>query len=142
MGDGPGQEAEHQRGHDAQGDGCADGGLQLDRGAVAVGDGPLTPELQPLVAATREAMTNAAKHAGVPRVDVYAEVTADAAEVFVRDRGSGFDPDQVPEDRHGVRGSIRARMERHGGSAELRTGPGEGTEVRLRMPCGAVRESE
>ena len=100
---------------------------------VAVGDGPLTPALMPVIAASREAITNAAKHAGVARVDVYAEVGADAVDVFVRDRGAGFDPDGVGEDRHGIRDSIRARMERHGGTAEIRTGPGEGTEVRLRM---------
>lgn len=112
-------------------------GVAVD--VVAVGDAPLTPDLQPIVAATREAVTNAAKHAGVPRVDVYAEVGADAAEVFVRDRGAGFEPDRVPPDRHGVRGSIRARMERHGGTAEIRTGPGEGTEVRLRQPRDVIR---
>jgi signal transduction histidine kinase/phage shock protein PspC (stress-responsive transcriptional regulator) len=107
-------------------------GVAVD--VVAVGDGPLTPGLQPIVAATREALTNAAKHAGVPRVDVYAEVGASAVEVFVRDRGAGFVLDEVSEDRHGVRHSITGRMERHGGTAEIRTAPGEGTEVRLRMP--------
>ncbi|MCA1983475.1 ATP-binding protein [Nocardioides nematodiphilus] len=104
---------------------------------VVVGDAPLSPELLPLVAACREAVTNAAKHAGVPRVDVYAEVLDEAVEVFVRDRGVGFELGTVlanSADRHGVRDSIRARMERHGGTAMIRTSPGEGTEVRLRMP--------
>ena len=54
--------------------------------------------------------------------------------VFVRDRGVGFDADAVPEDRMGVRNSIVDRMARHGGTAEIRTGPGEGTEIRLRLP--------
>ena len=109
---------------------------------VVVGDGPLTPGLLPLVAAVREAVTNTGKHAGVSHLDVYAEVGADAAEVFVRDRGVGFVLAEVGEDRHGVRDSIRGRMQRHGGSAEIRTGPGEGTEVRLRMPCSeSARES-
>jgi hypothetical protein len=40
----------------------------------------------------------------------------------------------VESDRHGVRGSIIGRMERHRGRAEIRTEPGEGTEVRLTMP--------
>lgn len=108
-------------------------GVAVD--VVAVGDAPLTARSQPLVAATREAVINAAKHAGVARVDVYAEVHPGTVEVFVRDRGRGFVLDEVSEDRHGVRDSIRARMERHGGSAQVRTGPGEGTEVRLLMPC-------
>jgi signal transduction histidine kinase len=87
-----------------------------------------------LVAAAREAMVNAAKHAGADRVDVYAEVDAAGASVFVRDRGVGFDPAAVPVDRAGIRNSIVGRMVRHGGRAELRSAPGAGTEVELRLP--------
>jgi signal transduction histidine kinase len=101
---------------------------------VCVGDCPFTERLRALVNATREALVNAAKHAGTGKVDVYVEVTPSAIEVFVRDRGVGFDPDDVPEDRMGVRGSIVDRMDRHGGKAEIRSTPGEGTEVRLRLP--------
>lgn len=100
---------------------------------VTVGDAPYDESLRAVVAASGEAMTNAARHSGTSHIDVFAEVT-DAVEVFVRDRGSGFDPDQLPEDRHGVRHSIRDRMARHGGTAEIRSTPGEGTEVRLRLP--------
>ena len=114
-------------------------GISVD--VVVVGECPMTEGLRPLVAATREAVTNAAKHAGTGRVDVYAEVGPEVVEVFVRDRGAGFDLDAVPEDRQGVRGSIVDRMTRHGGRAEVRTAPGEGTEVRLAMPRQS-RESE
>ena len=78
-------------------------------------------------------MVNAAKHSGAQRVDVYAEVTGDAADVFVRDRGRGFEESAVPTDRLGVRNSIVDRMRRHGGSAEIKTAPGKGTEVRLHL---------
>ena len=64
-----------------------------------------------LIAATREALVNAAKHSGERSVDVYAEVESSQVEVFVRDRGVGFDLDQVPEDRRGVSGSIKARVQ-------------------------------
>ncbi|WP_107772518.1 ATP-binding protein [Nocardioides sediminis] len=101
---------------------------------VTVGECADPEAVRTVVNATREAVVNAAKHAGVPRVDVYAEATADAVEVFVRDRGAGFDLDAVAADRHGVRGSIIDRMDRHGGRAEIRTAPGSGTEVRLHMP--------
>ena len=101
---------------------------------VVVGDLPYAEAWQPVVRATGEALTNAAKHAGVERVDVYAEVTAAEVSVFVRDRGRGFDPDDIPDDRYGVRQSIHDRMTRHGGSAEIRSTPGEGTEVRLHLP--------
>ncbi len=107
-------------------------GVSVD--VVAVGDCDLDDPLRPVVQATREAVTNAAKHAGTGRVDVYAEVTAGAVDVFVRDRGTGFDLDAVPEDRYGVRRSILDRMTRHGGTAEVRSAPGEGTEIRLHLP--------
>ena len=100
---------------------------------VVVGDRPYGEPLTPVVRATGEAITNAAKHARVDRVDVYAEVTDEAVDVFVRDRGVGFDPSEVPDDRYGVRHSIRDRMARHGGTAEIRSEPGQGTEVRLHL---------
>ena len=106
-------------------------GVSVD--VVAVGDCDFDESLRPIVAAAREATTNAAKHAGVPRVDVYAEITAAGVDVFVRDRGAGFDPDATPEDRLGVRRSIIDRMERHGGTAEVRSAPGEGTEIRMHL---------
>lgn len=89
-----------------------------------------------LIAATREALVNAAKHSGERSVDVYAEVESSQVEVFVRDRGVGFDPDQVPEDRRGVSGSIKARVQRHGGSVEIKSSAGRGVDVRMSMPRG------
>jgi signal transduction histidine kinase len=94
------------------------------------GDRPLDPRTEALVAAAREAMTNAAKHGG-GAVSVYAEVRADRVRLFVRDRGEGFDPAAVPDDRRGVRESIVGRMERNGGGADVHPAPGGGTEVEL-----------
>jgi signal transduction histidine kinase len=109
---------------------------------VTVGDCELDESLRPLVNAAGEALTNAAKHAGTGKVDVYAEVAGGAVDVFVRDRGRGFDPAAVPADRYGVRNSIIDRMQRHGGSAEVRSTPGEGTEVRLHLTRQASRQEE
>ena len=114
-------------------------GARLD--VVSVGDAPLDPQLEACVAAAREAMVNAAKYAPETAVSVYAELAEDRVEVFVKDRGPGFDLDQVAPDRMGVRGSIIGRMERHGGRAEIRTAPGEGTEVRLTAKRVAAKES-
>jgi signal transduction histidine kinase len=100
---------------------------------VTVGDGPLDERAAALVAAAREALVNAAKFAGPEPIALYAEVEGDRAEVFVRDRGPGFDPGAVPADRRGLRESIVGRMERHGGRATLHTVPGQGTEVELVM---------
>ena len=106
-------------------------GVSVD--VVTVGDCAFGEHLRALVNATGEAATNAAKHAGTGRIDVYAEITESAVDVFVRDRGRGFDPASVPADRYGVRHSIVDRMTRHGGTAEVRSAPGEGTEVRLHL---------
>ena len=103
--------------------------------AVIVGDQPLDARLDALVPAAREALTNAAKFAGTDRIDLYAEIDERRVEVFVRDRGCGFDLDQMPDDRRGVRDSIVGRVERHGGRVAIRTAPGEGTEVQLTMEC-------
>ncbi len=100
---------------------------------VTVGDAVVDDRLAALVAATREAVVNVAKHAGAPAT-VYAEVEEDQVEVNVRDRGCGFEVDAVDPDRHGVRQSIIARMVAVGGSATVRSTPGEGTEVRLVLP--------
>ena len=105
---------------------------------VTVGDGPLDESLRALVQAAREAMANAARFAGTDRVDLYAEVESDRIEVFVRDRGVGFDLDAIPADRRGVRDSIIGRMERHRGRAHVRSSVGEGTEVELVMGRGVA----
>jgi signal transduction histidine kinase len=101
---------------------------------VVVGDRALDGRGEALVAAAREAMVNAAKFGGGSPVDVYAEASDDALQVFVRDRGPGFDPDAVPADRRGVRESIVGRMARHGGRAAISSAPGAGTEVELTIP--------
>ena len=101
---------------------------------ASAGDCPVDASVGALVLAAREAMTNAAKFAGVEEIDVYAEVTDDDVSLFVRDRGGGFDRAAVPADRRGVVESIEGRMERAGGRATVVTSPGSGTEVELRLP--------
>lgn len=105
---------------------------------VCVGDCPLDERLGAQLQAAREAMVNAAKYGGEGgTVQVFAEVEGRTVFVSVRDRGPGFDLDAVPEDRMGVRESIIGRMQRNGGSARLRSAPGEGTEVELEMERAA-----
>ncbi|MDJ0338591.1 ATP-binding protein [Cryobacterium sp. PH31-O1] len=94
------------------------------------GDAP-----ESLVAAAREAMLNAARHAG-GAVSVYLETGARGIELSVTDRGPGFRLDQIPADRLGVRESVLGRMHRAGGSAAVRPGPGgAGTEILLTLPA-------
>lgn len=109
----------------------ADHGIAVE--TVTVGDCDLDDPLRGLIEAAREATVNAAKWSGAPKVSLYAEVEADSATVFVRDRGRGFAPEMVPEDRQGIAQSIRGRLARFGGSATIRSSPGQGTEVELSL---------
>ena len=102
---------------------------------VVVGDRELDANTEAVVAAAREAMINAAKFGDGSPVDVYAESDGTRLQVFVRDRGPGFEPDGLPDDRRGVRESIIGRMERHGGRAVITSGPATGTEVELEFPA-------
>jgi len=105
--------------------------------AVTVGDCELDDDLAALLAAAREATVNAGKWSGADVVSLFAEVEPTEVSLFVRDRGRGFDPAAVPGDRRGLAESVRGRMARRGGSATVRSVPGEGTEVSLTMPRAA-----
>ena len=105
--------------------------------AVTVGDCELDDDLRALLAAAREATVNAAKWSGADVVSLFAEVEPGEVSLFVRDRGRGFDQEAVPEDRKGLAESIHGRMTRRGGSASVRSTPGQGTEVSLTMPRAA-----
>ncbi|MEZ5341869.1 MAG: PspC domain-containing protein [Acidimicrobiales bacterium] len=107
---------------------------------VTASDCLVDDAIDQLLAATREAMVNASKHAEADQIDVYAEVRPEAIEIFVRDRGVGFDPDAVAIDRRGMRESIEGRMKRIGGECSIYSTPGGGTEVELRLKRnGAAR---
>jgi signal transduction histidine kinase len=103
---------------------------------VAVGDCPLDERAAAALAAAREAMLNAAKFGGGEPVSVYVEASDDRIQVFVRDRGPGFDPTTIPPERRGVRESIIGRMGRVGGRAVLRASAGGGTEVEIAIERG------
>jgi signal transduction histidine kinase len=118
----------------APGGGVEAGPVVVD--VVVVGDCAPTQETAALLQATREALVNAVAH-GAPPYSVFLEAGAASVEVFVRDRGNGFRMDDVAPDRFGVRESILGRVQRRGGTAEIISRPGWGTEVRLRVPRGA-----
>ena len=101
---------------------------------VRTGDAPMDERAHALVLAAREAMVNAAKHSGADEISVFVDASDRRAALYVRDRGSGFDPDAVLADRRGIAHSIRERMERVAGVAHISSSPGEGTEVELELP--------
>ena len=101
---------------------------------VVVGEAHLpSSKHEALIAATTEAMMNAAQHSGASKVSVYAETVDGSIDVYVSDQGDGFNRDSVGDDRKGIRESIESRMQRHGGAATIESIAGEGTEVHLTM---------
>jgi signal transduction histidine kinase len=103
--------------------------------AVTVGDCELDENLNALLAAAREATVNAAKWSGASVISLFAEVEPDSmVSIVVRDRGKGFDPEAVSEDRKGLAESVHGRMARRGGTASVTSALGEGTKVTLKMP--------
>src|SRR5690606_20138673 len=77
-------------------------------------------------AASRDASLTAGRHAGGD-VSGYVETSPTGIDVFVRERGPGFDLSALPADRLGIRESIIGRMARAGGVATVTPGAGGGT---------------
>jgi len=105
--------------------------------AVIVGDCALDENLSALLAAAREATVNAAKWSGASVISLFAEVEPEEVSLVVRDRGRGFDPSSVPEDRKGLAESVHGRMSRRGGTVTVTSAEGEGTKISLKMPRAA-----
>lgn len=100
---------------------------------VTVGDAHPSAQTDALLDATRQALVNAVTHGSEP-ISLYCEATDTTVEVFVRDHGEGFDIDAIPPDRLGIRESIIGRIKRRGGTVEIVSRAGWGTEVRMHMP--------
>ena len=101
---------------------------------VIVGDARMNERLRDAVQAAGEAMHNAARHSGAPAVGVYAEVEPSLLTIYVRDEGSGFDLASTPNDRRGIADSIVGRVARHGGTTDISSDVGAGTEVKIAVP--------
>jgi signal transduction histidine kinase len=101
---------------------------------TAIGDSKIDARGEELVAATREALRNAARHAPGASVYVFLDIDAVRAELFIRDNGPGFDFEAVPAERRGLRDAVLGRMAFVGGSASVESTPGDGTEVALKLP--------
>jgi signal transduction histidine kinase/phage shock protein PspC (stress-responsive transcriptional regulator) len=112
--------------------------VELDHGfpvdLIVVGEITVSPAVDALLLAVREATVNAAKHANADLVSVYIEVEPTAITAFVRDKGIGFSSAEIGVDRRGIAMSIRDRIERVGGRATLDSALGAGTEWELVVP--------
>jgi signal transduction histidine kinase len=96
-----------------------------------------------LLAASREAVANAAAHSGSDRVNVAMTCDDATVRIEVRDQGRGFSLDSLGQrelDGHfGVRGYTE-RLTQIGGHADIVTAPGEGTLVTLTAPVMGLQE--
>jgi signal transduction histidine kinase len=100
---------------------------------------PAGPEVVAL-RSCQEALANARKHAGSSAaVDIALAYSDDTLTVSVRDDGCGFDPG-TPCDGYGLAG-LRARAGEVGGAAQIRSTPGDGTTVTVRLPVSPLRSS-
>lgn len=109
--------------------------------ALIKDDLPLDDTLLHVVEGAREAMVNAARHSGANLIDVYSEQREGSVVVMVRDRGTGFNPDRVMRaGGHGMAMSLFERVGSVGGTVDIASRPGEGTEVVITVdyPSGSA----
>jgi signal transduction histidine kinase len=81
---------------------------------------------------SQEAVCNAAKHARAQRLDLVLEVDPEYVTLRVADDGHGFDPLQPYPGHFGLQ-SMRERAAAVGGTLDLISAPGRGTEVHVRV---------
>jgi signal transduction histidine kinase len=104
-----------------------------------IGDMKLDASSEELIAAAREALRNAARHAPGAPVNLFLNINGHGVELFVRDSGPGFDVEAVPAERRGLRDAVIGRMSLSGGTAIVESTPGDGTEIALRLPPARSR---
>lgn len=111
--------------------------LEVARGIDAdVPDG-LVPDLLQVI---REALSNAAKHAGAAKVTVAARVEGGKLAVEIADDGTGFTAG-TPTVGRGL-DNMRERAEALDADLQIGSNPGEGTTVRLHVPLGTRTEDQ
>ena len=86
-------------------------------------------EVRELVRVAREALSNAARHAGAGRVDLSVRTDAEVLTLEVSDDGRGFDAAAVLDQTHRGLANMRRRVERLGGTLQVASRPGSGTRI-------------
>lgn len=101
--------------------------------AIDIAVDPPSEVGEAIVAAAREALNNAGKHARTAGpINLYVRADLDGVEVVVRDHGAGFDPEHVRAG--GGLGRTLPSLRRHGAGYTITSAPGAGTKVVIRWP--------
>lgn len=108
-----------------------EGMYKVEIDPVLRSDTEMSEQLQVLVDAAREALLNAAAHSGATKVDLFAEESESVQVLFVKDRGSGFDLERLTP--HRGMGRAIAKIEQLGGTVEITSIKGEGTECTVTL---------
>lgn len=110
-------------------------GLSVNLGGNPSAITALTSErVDALTAALAQCLTNVKLHSGQNAVEVVILPAGENLAVTIIDGGSGFNVDQVPEDRMGLKLSVRGRIEQCGGRVRIWSNEGQGTAVMLQLP--------
>jgi len=116
----------------------ARGGIEvaakIELGAAAGDEETNRDEERIVYRLVQEALTNVVKHAQATRVDVTATEAEGQIQIAIRDDGKGFDPTETPG--RGLTG-MRERIELFGGTIEVTSKPGDGTEISATVPLGS-----
>lgn len=107
--------------------------LSLHASVAGTDTSPTFPEtvIAAISDAGAEAVRNAKRHSGSEHIRAAVWIAASTLTLTIADDGRGFDPSVAAQGRFGLAQSITGRMLRVGGTAAIRSAPGEGTAVVL-----------
>ena len=93
-------------------------------------------EANHLLMLVQEALTNALKHASPKLISIDAKIGTQALLITIADDGKGFDPEKSPGPQDGHFGllGIRERVHLLNGALDLRSAPGQGTRIEVKLP--------
>jgi signal transduction histidine kinase len=96
-------------------------------------------EVEEVGAAVQQALDNVIEHAAATRANVFADIVDGDVIVSVRDDGGGFEYDEAElhsDGKAGILRSMKGRIESLGGTMQVDSAPGIGTEIEFRIPRG------
>jgi signal transduction histidine kinase len=87
-----------------------------------------------IISILKEALTNTVKHANASRVSIHLIWSSQGLEIQILDDGQGFEPDEIPQDKHFGLRIMRECVEEIYGDFTLTSSQAAGTEIKLWFP--------